>query len=181
MRRFPILILSFFLISIAVSSCSDTVTYAEQLKAEKATIKAYLARNGIKVISKVPANNVWEDNVYLLTSDGLYFHLVNPGDVTSKDTVETYNTVVARYYEYTLEEPADTTRRNWSTIDYSDPDSFTYGVSGQSCTGFQEAVSYMKRNNSIAKLIIPSKIGFYSTSTTSVVPYGYYLKIQIQK
>jgi len=181
MRRFPILILSSFLISIAVSSCSDTVTYAEQLKAEKATIKAYLAQNGINVISKVPANNVWGEKDYLLTSDGLYFHLVNPGDVKSKDTVEVYNTVVPRYYEYTLNEPADTTINNWSTIDYPYPSSFIYGVSSQSCTGFQEAVSYMKRNNSIAKLIIPSKIGFYSTSTTSVVPYGYYLKIQIQK
>jgi len=180
MRRFPLLILSFFLISIAVSSCSDTVTYAEQLKSEKATIKAYLARNNIHVISKVPANNDWGENDYLLTSDGLYFRLVNPGDTASKD-VEVYNTIVPRYYEYTLNEPSDTTYSNWNTIHYPYPPSFTYGVTSQSCTGFQEAVSYMKRNNSIAKLIIPSKIGFYSTSTTSVVPYGYYLHIQIQK
>jgi hypothetical protein len=180
MKRVSFLFLLAFITSILISSCSDTVTYAEQLKTEKAAIAAYLKRENIHVISKVPSNKIWGEHDYLLTTDGLYFHLVDSGDVESGDTIETSDLVVPRYKEFKLTAGSDTLS-NWSTIDYPYPSSFTYQNTAQSCTGFHEAAYYMKRNNSRAKLIIPSKIGFYSTDLTSATPYGYDLKIQIQK
>jgi hypothetical protein len=38
----------------------------------------------------------------------------------------------------------------------------------------------MKRNDTQAKIIVPSKLGF-STNLTSVTPMGYDLKIKIEK
>jgi hypothetical protein len=180
MKRISFLFLVVFIISIVISSCSDNVTYAEQLKTEKATISAYIKRENIHVISKVPTNKVWGEHDYLLTTDGLYFHLVDSGDVASGDTLELSDIVVPRYKEYKLTEASDTLS-NWNTIDYPYPASFKYGDLTQSCSGFHEAAKLMKRNYSRAKIIIPSKIGFYSSDLTSATPYGYEIKIKIQK
>jgi len=89
------------------------------------------------------------------------------------------NTVVPRFMQYTLSAVADTIS-NWSTIDYPYPSDFTYGDLTQSCKAFHEAASYMKRNDTEAKLIVPSSIGF-STELNSVTPMGYDLKIKFQK
>ncbi|HPC26966.1 MAG TPA: hypothetical protein PK410_05510, partial [Paludibacteraceae bacterium] len=75
--------------------------------------------------------------------------------------------------------PADTIS-NWNTIDYPHPFTFNYLDYSQACQAFHEAVSYMKRNDSEAKIIVPSKIGF-SEYMNSVTPLGYDLKIKIQK
>jgi len=115
----------------------------------------------------------------VLTSSGLYFHMVNPGDVTNMDTIVLKNTIVPRFKQYTLGVVADTIS-NWSTIDYVNPSYFTYGDLTQSCKAFHEAVSYMKRNETEALLIVPSSIGF-STELTSVTPMAYDLKIKFQK
>jgi hypothetical protein len=182
MKRISFLFLIVFLGSILISSCSNSTTYAEQLKSERLLIAAYIKRNNINVISKLPTKfEDWGENNYYLSTDGLYFHLVDSGDVDIKEhTLVLYDVVVPRYKEYTLDVVQLLKTSNWSTIDYPRPSSFIYGNTSQSCTGFHEAASYMKRNNSVAKIIMPSKIGFYSTDLTSATPYFYDLKIKIQ-
>jgi len=182
MKRISYLFLLVFLTSILASSCSSTKTYAELLNDEKALIKDYLSRNNIEVVSTFPTDTPWVKNgknVYVLTSSGLYFHMVNPGDVTNMDTIVLKNTIVPRFKQYTLAVVADTIS-NWSTIDYAYPSNFTYGDLTQSCKAFHEAVSYMKRNETEALLIVPSSIGF-STELTSVTPMAYDLKIKFQR
>lgn len=179
MKRFSLIFLAGLLLMGAMPifySCSNTQTYAQQLDAEKTLIAAYIKRNGIQLVDTLPAVNKWTDKLYYHSTSGLYFHLVSPGDT---DTLVLKDLVVPRYIQYTLDVVADTVR-NWSTIDYPFPATFIYGDLSQSCKGFQEAVSYMKGNNSQAKLIVPSKLGF-STYLNSVTPLGYDLKIQIQK
>ncbi len=175
----------FLLLSISTSfffsSCSNTKTYAELLNDESMLIKAFIKRNNIRVLSTFPKDSDWKANDYVLTASGLYFHLVTPGDSITSDTLQLKDVVVPRFKQYTLDAVSDTIS-NWSTIDYPYPSTFVYGdyTSTSSCSGFQEAVSYMKRNDSEAKLIIPSKLGF-STYLSSVTPLGYDLKIRIQK
>jgi len=89
------------------------------------------------------------------------------------------NIVVPRYREYTLGVVADTIS-NWSTIDYTYPSSFTYGDLTLSCKAFHEAVSYMKRNDSEAKIIVPSSIGFNSELLT-VTPKAFDIKMKFQR
>ena len=182
MKRISYLFFLAFLTSLLATSCSDTKTYAELLKDEKNLIEAYVKRNNIEVVSTFPANTAWRNNgkdVYVLTTSGLYFHMVNSGDLSSNDTLMSKNIVVPRYKQYTLGVVADTLS-NWSTIDYTYPSSFTYGDLTLSCKAFHEAASYMKRNDSEAKIIVPSSIGF-SSELNNVTPMGYDLKIKFQK
>ena len=182
MKRISYLFFLIFLVSLFASSCSNTKTYAQLLNDEKSLMDGYIKRNNILVVSTFPTDTPWVKDgreIYALTSSGLYFHMINPGDLTSTDTLELKNTVVPRFKEYTLGIVSDTIS-NWSTIDYPYPSDFTYGDLTQSCKAFQEAAFYMKRNNSEGKLIVPSKIGF-NADMMSVTPKGYILKIQIQK
>jgi len=183
MKRISILISLTIIVSLIISSCSSTATYAQELQLERTAIQNYIKREGINVISSLPAKNTkWGDKDYLLTSDGLYFHLVDTGYIAYKgDTLEQNDKVVARYCEFTLNVPSDTTFNSLSVLENAFPSTFHYGVTGESCTAFQEAVYYMKRNGSSAKLIIPSKIGFYASDTQAATPYGYILNIKIQK
>ena len=181
MKRFSFLFLISVLTSIIISSCSNTVTYAEQLKAEKELIASYIKRNNINVLKSFPQKGVkWGDNDYVKTSSGLYFHLVDSGEVNHAG-VAINDIVIPRYKEYNLEEISVLTKSNWSTIEYPHPGTFTYGSAATIYTGFQEAVGYMKYNNSEAKVIIPSKIGFYYADTSAATPYFYDLKIMIKK
>jgi len=182
MKRISYLFFLIFLVSLFASSCSNTKTYAQLLNDEKSLIDGYIKRNNILVVTTFPTDTPWVKNgrdIYVLTSTGLYFHMINPGDLTSKDTLELKNTVVPRFKQYSLGIVSDTIS-NWSTIDYPYPSDFTYGDLTMSCKAFQEAAFYLKRNNSEGKLIVPSKIGFNS-DMMSVTPQGYDLNIKIKK
>ena len=181
MKRLSFLFLIAISTVILISSCSDSTTYAQQLKEEKAKISAFISRDTINVLSKFPADKKWKTNDYVLTSTGLYFHLVDSGDVSTKDTVEIGDLVIPRYKEYTMDDPTILHTSNWSTIDYPRPNDFIYGSASTAYTGFQEAASYMKRNNSEARIIVPSKIGFYYSDLTAATPYYYYIKIKVSK
>jgi hypothetical protein len=176
-KNYYLLVLT-LLTSIVITSCSNNTTYADELKTEQSLIKNYINRENIKVISKIPTT--WGPNDYVLTESGLYFHLDSVGDPTV--VVEAGNTVIPRYIQYTLGEPADTIKKR-TTFEFPYPTTFVYGDNSNldiSCTAFQEAVSYMKNNNSYAKLIVHSKIGF-KENWTPATPIAYELKIQIRK
>lgn len=176
-KNYYLLVLT-LLTSLVITSCSNNTTYADELKTEQSLIKNYIKREHINVMSKMPTT--WGPNDYVLTESGLYFHLDSIGDTAV--TVEAGNTVAPRYIQYTLGEPADTIRK-WSTVDFPFPDKFVYGDNTNtttSCTAFQEAVSYMKNNDSEAKLIVHSKIGF-EINWSPATPIAYELKIRIRK
>lgn len=177
MKRIYYVIALTFIGILSFTSCSDKTTYADELKAEKNLIKDYIKRNNIKVLSSFPKDDVWGPNDYVLTSTGLYYHLESKGDTV---TLQTGNLVIPRYIQHTLGIPADTIK-NWSTIDSADPDrNFIYGDASQSCPAFQETVGYMKNNESVAKIIVHSKIGF-EENWTPATPIAYLIKIKIKR
>lgn len=166
--------------AVLVSCGNNDPTYAQQLKTEQELIADYIKRNNIKIVTVKPSTFPWGDNVYYLTTTGLYIHLVSEGDKSNlADTLLKNDLVIPRFYQYTLNAKADTIS-NWNTIDYPFPTTFNYLENSQVCVGWHEAVSYMKRNNSRAKFILFSKIGFPATGN-EVTPYGYDMIIKIQK
>lgn len=180
MKQYSLLIYLLLTVTMVFISCDDKKTYAELLKEEKVTIADYIKRNNIQVVSEKPTEKIWPENVYLKTTSGLYFHLINEGDNTeTADSAELNDLISVRYIQYTLTEKSDTVF-NWNTIDSPYPTAFNYQDYSQSCAAWHEAVSYMKRNESEAIIIVPSKIGF-ETNMISVTPLGYRLKIQFQK
>jgi hypothetical protein len=181
MKSFLKLFSLIFVLSTLIVSCDDDVTYAEQLRAEKKLIADYIKRNNIKVISELPDTSVfpWPDNTYYLSPSGMYFRLEEKGNAVDSLEVSSGDKINPRYHQYTLTESPDTVS-DWSTIDFAYPSSFYYGDLTQACDAWHEAVGYMKYSNSIAKIIVPSKLGF-DADVNSVTPYGYYFKIKFQK
>lgn len=179
-KIFPVII-SVFISAVLLVSCDDRTTYAEDLKAERLLIADYIKRNNIQVVSEFPAgNDAWPENLFVKTTSGLYFHLAHPGDTTSTDTLETYDLVSVRYLQYTLTQNPDTIF-SWNTIDSPYATTFNYqDLNGLNNKAWHEALSYMKRNESQAKIIVTSKLGLES-NMQSVTPYGYDLKLQFRK
>lgn len=178
MRRISYLIAITLITASILASCNDT-TYAQELKAEQLLIKNYIKRDSINVLKQEPDSNyVWGKKDYWLTSTGLYFHLESKG---SGAKLKTSDIVVPRYIQYTLDE-VPVTVSHWSTSDDEYPTTFVYGSGSYTsvCTAFNEAASYMKRNDSEAKIIVHSKIGF-TINQSPATPMGYTLKIKIQK
>lgn len=183
MKRISYFFFLTFIISLFSTSCSKTKTFAQQLDDEQALITAYVKRNSINVLTTLPVKgSIWGPKDYYKSGSGLYFHLVDSGNTSLPlaDTLVLKNTVVPRFKQYSLTLNSTDTLSNWSTIDFPRPSDFTHGDLSQSCQAFQEAVRYMIRNDSQAKLIVPSSIGF-KADQNSVTPYGYTLKIKILK
>jgi hypothetical protein len=165
-------------------SCNSNI-YSEQLKAERALIENYIARQGIIVVDTLPADDQWGEKVYYRVPDydNFYFHMTILGDTlpSAKEAeIESGETVLLRFKRYTLEEYSDTIY-NWTTMDSSDPIKFDYLVNSEkACTGWQVALKYMRYTDSQCKIICPSKMGF-SNENSSVTSYGYDLKIKIKR
>jgi len=173
-------VLFLFLTLLIVSACKDDgMTYAEELKAEKELIADFLSRQNIQVVTTMPSFP-WPDNVYYKSKSGLYFRLTNQGDIASQDSVEAGDLVVPRFIQYTLIADKPDTISNMNTVDSPYPLSFVYLNTAQACMGWHEAVGYMKKNNSEAKIIVYSKLGF-SQYADPATPIGYDIKIKIQK
>lgn len=175
MKRILFLVSLTLIALLSITSCNDT-TYAQELKAEQQLITDYIKQNNIEVLTTFPADSIFGTNQYVKTESGLYFNLSKKG--TGDAILELSNTVVPRYKEYKLTLGADTISK-WSTIDYEYSTDFIFG-NGSACPAFQEAASYMKRNDSEAKIIVHSKIGFQE-NWTPATPVGYIIKIRIQK
>lgn len=172
--------LSALLLSIVfiLVGCNNN-TYSDDLKEEQKLIENFIQRQGIQVVTEEPTE--WKENVYwkLPDYDNYYFHLVNPGDTASAE-LEAKDKVLLRYRQYTLEAYADTIS-NWTTLDNPNPVELQYMVSSSSsCTGWQIALQYMKHSDAECKIICPSKLGF-SDQNSSVIPYGYDMKIKIKR
>jgi hypothetical protein len=182
MRFFSGIIGCCFAMILLVVGCSSS-TYADLVKEQKATIKAYIERNGINVFGKLSSNystTSWADKDYYLSSTGLYYHLSQVGDadkIATTDTIRTGDEIIVRYIKVDLTLPPDTVESTWTTLDSSYPYSITYGSSGSEPTAWQEALFYMKYSGAQAEMIVPATLGT-SSDQSSVTPYYYKIKIQ---
>lgn len=185
----------YYIIGIAAWMCSaascNSNNYSNQLRAEQKQISNYISREGINVLTEMPADDyVWGEKDYYQVNgyDYLYFHLIQRGDsirINGQDTVKikpirTNEKVILRYKRYTLTETPDTTSY-WSTLDSAYPVTFGYmSNSTNACTGWQLAIQLMRYPNSECQVIVPSKLGFADDSQL-VIPYGYRLKIKVDR
>jgi hypothetical protein len=171
MKKIQVLILGVLL--VLAWGCNGNI-YSELLKEERQLIENYIARQGIKIVDTLPADDAWEDNVYYRVPDGdnFYFHMVALGDTTFPE-IKAEDEVLLRFKRYTLDEYPDTLF-NWGVMDNAEPIKLKYMVNSE-CIGWQVALKYMRYPYSRCKIICPSKMGFYEENST-VTPYGYELK-----
>jgi hypothetical protein len=185
MKLFTGILISCCIAGLSLVGCTSSTTYSDLVKAQKATISAYISWHKIHTISTLPANYAttqWKDTLqYYLSSTGLYYRLVQMGDATAistKDSIRIGDSVILRYIKTDLTLPTDTIESTWTTINSAYPNSITYGVSGSEPTAWQEAIAYMKYTGAQAELIVPGSLGT-STEQSNVTPY--YYKISIKK
>ena len=163
--------------ALTAVSCTKG-TYADELKAQKSTIKSYISRNGFKVLGSMPADSVFAENEFYKTEDDLYFRLDKKG--TGKDSVAIGDKINIRYKKYDLSENPDTISY-WTVPEIAYPVSFWYGVlDDNSCSAWHLAVGMMKYSGAEATIIVPAALGF-SADQSPLTPYVYKIKIKFNK
>lgn len=107
MKKLVYLFVALVAVVTAISSCSDSETYADQKKRERSAINTYIKEQGIKVLTEAEfkANEYKTDTskhefVYLDNS-GVYMQIIRRGcgnKILNNETA----TVLCRYREYNL-------------------------------------------------------------------------------
>lgn len=98
---------------VAMASCSDTETYADQKKSERSAINSYIANKSIKVISESQfhdqdsTTDITKNEYVLFENTGVYMQIIRKGSGEKLKDGETA-TVLCRFDEYNLIEDPDT-------------------------------------------------------------------------
>jgi len=162
----------FALLAIAFSSCSSSLTYANQLADEKTSIKDFIATNHYKVVDTIPSVVPWPDSVYYLTKSGLYVHVLDTGAFVNK-SIQTNTVISVRFNEtnmageqgytnmYGTGDPVELLYKNVSS-------SATYG----DCLAWHEGLDYVGDGGRI-QMIVPASLGWsmYTSSTALTAMY----------
>jgi hypothetical protein len=171
MKKIFLLALSLIVLSVAFSSCDNTKTPQEYLREEKKAIERYIERNGIVVLGAYPADSIFKEKEYFRTSDGLYFHVTNPGN--GKKVRPLVDEVTVRFdYYFNVKDyiGGDTTKTSLPYTYF--PIVFKYGISGSydayfACNGWAVPLTYVSEG-AIIDIIIPSALGSQSNSNAYV-------------
>lgn len=161
----------FLMLLITMVACENSSNYSQQLKAEERLIKSWLERNGIKLLDEFPVDTIFAADEMFYFEDGIYFQLIEKGE---GDTLRFGDKLILRYKQSTLD-LYPMVEDFWTTQDRPYPNEITYGSLSNSCEGWQKAFELMKRSESYARVIVPSKLG---RDDSEVVPYVYEMKIR---
>lgn len=169
-----IIFFSIITLSLSFFSCNNKETYSDLQKKETNTINAYIKRNNIQVVEKIPSE--WGENVYYLSPSGLYFHLIQEGDTATSISNWEKAKVFYRILEHELDENKTVLADHISSSNTSpDPSMILYGDLGYYSLvgqGMYEAIGLMKNNGSRAHIIVPSSLNTSSYSN-NLIPICY--------
>lgn len=197
MKKLVICFCSLVLACIAFNACSNSVTYAELLEDEKASINNFITDNNIKVITQKEFQDAGcvtdvNKNEFVLTTSGVYMQIIDKGSEIMGDTIRNNDMVIVRYAEYRLEKDSAATQvmSNLGVGQVTNPDIFRYQKTGNSVSGlFKSGMMYYVyssqtvpqgwlvpfnyvRDGARVKLIVPSKMG-HETAMSVVKAYYY--------
>jgi len=181
--------------SILFMACSHTETYAEKLEKEKKTIAAFIADQGIEVISQSVfyAQDSTTDlsrNEFVQLASGVYMQIVDKGSDRLEDTIRNNENVLVRFAEYNLKDSVYITLSNLDLA--TAVDEFRYFITSSSIMGiFTTGYMYSNYGTSVpagwlvplqyvrdkahVRLIVPAKMG-HETAMSYVYPYYYEIR-----
>lgn len=193
-------------ITIVLSGCGKTQTYAEMLKQESESIDKFLSYGG-RYTATIPSNpddimatgdkyHVSNTVPFYELSNGVYMQPVNKGNGTKITTTSPNNKVAFRFLRINLNswaaDPYDIeifsdTKGGVGNYYYKDISEYYFfydpvytANSSQYYTygmGIEYPLQYLTDESS-CYLIVPSKMGF-SEGVSSVIPYLYYIEYYI--
>ncbi len=169
------------LLATAISSCDSNLTYANQLDAEKTSIKDFITNNSYKVVDTIPSVVPWPDGVFYLTESGLYVHVLDTGALVNK-AIHANTVINVRFMEkdmageigytnmYGTGDPVELLYNNVSS-------KATYG----DCLAWHEGLDYVGDGGRI-QLIVPASLGWSMyTSSTALTAKFYELRYSFWK
>lgn len=168
MRKiFPVAAL-LVLMALAISSCDSNLTYANQLDAEKTSIKEFIATNHYKIVDTIPSDVPWPDGVFYRTESGLYVHVLDTGLVVNT-AIKTNTVITVRFKETDMNGEAGYTNM-YGTGDpvellYNNVTSSSKSTYGD-CLAWHEGLDYVGDGGHL-QMIVPASLGWpmYTTST----------------
>ncbi len=167
----------------ALISCSDYLTYAEQLEEMEENIKTFMANHNYILTDSIPTAVPWIDSkgnpLFYKTESGLYLNVVDTGlSSSTKDR----QVVEVRYKEMSVEDDSTT----YSNFGPYAPAEICNGVVYTAysssyfwgdCSGWHEPLDYVGDGGAV-RIIVPSDLGMpvYANSSTHLYAYYYYLE-----
>lgn len=161
------------LLAIAISSCDSDLTYANQLDAEKQSIKDFIANNNYKVVDTIPSVVPWPTGVYYLTKSGLYVHVLDTGAFVNK-AIETNTVINVRFVETDMAGVQGYTNMKGT----GDPIELLYNNVSSSvdfgdCKAWHEGLTYVGDGGRI-QMIVPASIGWSRYTSTAALTAKFY-------
>lgn len=155
---------------ILVSSCGESQrTYTEMLKDERKMISRLMDSLNIVVIKDYPADGVFADNEFFLTSSGLYINVVDSGN--GNRAVAGSTMIICRFnFDYMSAvnktfENVDGFANDFLPLMFRYGSDYTEGdLTTLYCQGIVEPLSLVG-DSAIVKLIVPFKIGGQAQQT----------------
>jgi len=171
-KIFPIIAL-LALLSIAISSCNNSLTYANQLADEKTAIKDFIETNNFKVVDTIPTVVPWPVGVYYLTKSGLYVHVLDTGAFVNK-SIHVNTVINVRFVETKMNgeegfknmfgtgDPVELLYNNVST-------SASYG----DCKAWHEGLDYVGDGGRI-QMLVPASLGWSMYTSSAALTAMFY-------
>ncbi len=153
----------------AFFACNDEKTPQELMKEEKKAIEHFITQN--EFIITADTSKMKEERTYYKTPDGLYLHVINPGNGNkAKYRTEVY----ARFKDAVLFK-SDTIK--FSNTDVANaPETFlyqySYASSNHAGPGWDIALSYVSENGEVSMIVPSSLRNSYYQSSYSPIYYG---------
>jgi len=164
MKKGALGIVLVMIISCVFSACNNSKSLQELLQEEQKAIDRFIRDSDLVILKNYPADSIFKDKEYYRSPDGLFFHVVNPGNGVR---AQAFNDVTVRYdYCQYVKDVAsgDTTQYAFPSVL---PYSFVYGISQTYsstvtpvCQAWVIPLSYVGEN-AVIDMIIPSSLGSY--------------------
>ncbi|MCX6308244.1 MAG: DUF4827 family protein, partial [Bacteroidia bacterium] len=173
MRKIFPLVTLIALLAVAISSCDSNLTYANQLDAEKQSIKDFISNNNYQVVDTIPSIVPWPTGVYYLTKSGLYVHVLDTGAYVNK-AIQTNTVINVRFVETDMAgvtgytnmsgtgNPVELLYNNVST-------SATFG----DCKAWHEGLTYVGDGGHV-QMIVPASLGWSMYTSTAALTAKFY-------
>jgi hypothetical protein len=178
MKKTVFFVFTIILLGLIGFSCDNSKSMQEYIREEKKSIERYILSQKIAVLTEYPKDSIFKENQYYKTSDGLYMHVSDRGNLDRR--IEAYDEVLLRfdYFHYIKNYVSGQTDSIVLSYLYL-PIAFTYGISGSynndpaglACSGFAIPLPYVGEG-AVVDLIIPSELG-NATDNSSFAPVFY--------
>lgn len=183
MKKINLFIITGLLLLTATACQKQFKSFSTLQDEEDALIENYIKENNLEIVTSMPEEDVWADNLYYKTPSGLYFHMIKKGEVEG-DTIKNGSNVGFRFIEYELDKKQTVRFRNWEVRDFEFPSMMLYGSNSAIAdfgAGFYEGIGLMKYRYAEAKIIIPSDLNtdIYISDRSRLITVMHHIRITV--